>query len=189
MASANATAYTDAEAQCGTAYQYRVRAFNAEGASAYGPVAQASSAECQACSDSYEPDNSRPAAQALTVAAPPQARNFHEPGDQDWASVALLAGAVYTVTTEPGMGAGTDTIIELYDTDGVTLLAQDDDSGPESGSQIVWTAARDGAHFLRAYQFDGAGACSGYAYQLSVAASGAAPGLWHPVFIPLSLRP
>ncbi len=187
-ASANIVNHVDTDLPCGTAYQYRVRAFNAEGASEYSAVAHITTADCLACCDAYEPDDNRSSAQALTAGAPPQARNFHALGDQDWVSVTMQAGAAYTVTTDPGAGTGTDTFIELYDTDGATLLAQDDDSGPGAGSQIAWTAARDGAHFLRVYQFDGAGNCAGYGYQLSVAAGDGAPDLWHRVFVPV-VRP
>ncbi len=67
-------------------------------------------------------------------------------GDYDWFSFHVTAGNEYrfeTVLLTLG-----DSVIHLYDTDGVTQLAADDDSGPGLASLIDWTAPTTGVYYL-----------------------------------------
>ena len=80
------------------------------------------------------------------------------------------AGAIYTLQTDDLLGS-TDTLLTLYDTDGATLLAANDDivkGAPRS--RIVWTAPANGVYFARVrdYYQDGARGCLGYALTLTV---------------------
>ncbi len=81
---------------------------------------------------------------ALGVAA---AGRFDYPGDRDWFSVALQAGATYAFQTQ-ALASGADTTLRLLDRDGVTPLAFNDDSGPTPASRIVYTPTVTGTYHL-----------------------------------------
>ena len=108
------------------------------------------------CLDSAtEPDDS--AAQARTVAVPStSSRAFCLAGDGDWVKFSAGAGRTYRLDTL-NLAGGTDTVIELYATDGATLLASDDDGGGFPNSLITWTAPTSGTYYLKARQYNGAG--------------------------------
>jgi uncharacterized repeat protein (TIGR01451 family) len=109
---------------------------------------------CSVGPDVHEPDNLYPQAVEILANGPPQTHTFHVVADKDWASFYALAGHVYTVTTSQ-LGLDVDTVLELYDTDGVTLLDKNDDylSG-SNGSRIVWTAPAEGRYYVRVTHFD-----------------------------------
>jgi hypothetical protein len=69
-------------------------------------------------------------------------------GDSDWTRFAGVTGGVYLFTTA-SLPCGSDTRMELFDSDGTTLLAQNDDWNGGPGSQISWTAVRDGPVYLK----------------------------------------
>jgi hypothetical protein len=101
--------------------------------------------------DAYEPDDSAATASAIAINAPAQEHTFHIAGDQDWASFTARQGVEYTITTAD-LGTRTDTILELYDNAGTTLLAYNDDySG--LASQVVWTAPSDGVYRAKVYDY------------------------------------
>lgn len=67
--------------------------------------------------------------------------------DNDWWAFSATSGNTYTITTS--LLEGPDTWLDLYDSDGVTLLASDDDGGGGLASEIVWTAtATDTLYFV-----------------------------------------
>jgi Membrane proteins related to metalloendopeptidases len=67
--------------------------------------------------------------------------------DEDWFQFEAVAGNTYQIRTAH-LAAGADTILELYDSDGVTLLASNDnDSG--YASLLNWQVPRDGIYFVR----------------------------------------
>jgi hypothetical protein len=107
-----------------------------------------------ACADIYEPDDSWTQAHLLKANIGPQIRNFHAPGDVDYVKFGAKAGFSYTIRTVD-LAPGTDTVVELYDTDGVTRLARNDDD-PDSApaSRIDWQFDHDGTYFVRAEQFN-----------------------------------
>ncbi|MBN2474057.1 MAG: S8 family serine peptidase [Pirellulales bacterium] len=76
--------------------------------------------------------------------------------DQDWFALDAVAGAGYCFTTE--LLTLTDSMLMLYDQDGVTLLAWDDDGGPGYASSIFWTADASGTYFLSVLPYPGEGA-------------------------------
>jgi hypothetical protein len=89
-------------------------------------------------------------------------RTFYPVGDNDWFSFTAFAGASYEFATSD-LQNGCDTYLELYDTNGVTLLASNDDraSGDRS-SRIAGTFSITGTYYLRCYAYNGADAIATY---------------------------
>jgi len=74
------------------------------------------------------------------------AGNIEGPLDTDWFRIYAEAGHAYEVT----VSAGTlqDPYVEIYDTNGSTLLLADDDSGPGYGSRVLAVAPATGYYFI-----------------------------------------
>lgn len=107
-----------------------------------------------ACADIYEPDNAPQQANLLKANVSPQIHNLHAPGDVDWIKFAAQAGFSYTIRTV-NLAPGTDTVLELYDTDGDTRLARnDDDPDTAPASRIDWQFNYDGTYFIRVGHFN-----------------------------------
>ncbi len=73
-------------------------------------------------------------------------------GDQDWFAFQGEAGVTYTFTSV--LFSLPDSQLVLYDTDGVTVLAFDDDGGGGLAATLNWTASVDGTYFLAVRGFD-----------------------------------
>lgn len=127
------------------------------------------------CEDAFEPDNSFTSAKSISLGAA-QAHTFHTVGDEDWVKFSMTAGGSYTIVTS-NLGPTNDTYLYLYDRNGTTILAQNDDVGPgQLNSQIVWTANTSGLYYVRVRYLNGAaGGCSGYNYNLMVTAGPSTP--------------
>jgi len=68
-------------------------------------------------------------------------------GDQDWFAFPAVAGVSFAVEVEaPG---NFDTVVAVYGPDGTTLLGEDDDGGPRSGSLLFFTPPADGIYFAK----------------------------------------
>ncbi len=103
---------------------------------------------CSCTQDAYEVDNT--AAQAAELLANnPHNCNFCTDA-VDWTYFTAQAGAVYTITTS-AVGVRADTYLELFDSDGTTLLAANDDfaGATDFSSRIVWEAPQAGKYYLR----------------------------------------
>lgn len=172
--SASTTGYSNTGLTCGTTYYYRVRAHRHSDSqySDYSSTANATTTACS-CLDAYEPDATYTTAKSIAVNGTVQTHNFHATGDADWVKFAMTTGGTYTIATS-NLGASNDTYMYLYDTNGTTILDQDDDSGTDWGSQIVWTATQSGTYYVRVRHYSSTGGCTGYDYDLVVQASGAA---------------
>jgi hypothetical protein len=72
--------------------------------------------------------------------------DINEPFDVDWFSFNATAGVTYRVAT--ALNSLTDSILRLFDVDGTTQLAMDDDGGVGATSLIEWTAPADGKYFV-----------------------------------------
>jgi len=106
---------------------------------------------CTCAGDEYEEDDLWTQANELGVGlALGQSHNFCDDAT-DWMYLTVQRGFIYTVTTQ-SWGQRADTFMNLYDTDGQTLLAASDDyEGTEDfSSQIVWTAPMSGVYYLQA---------------------------------------
>ncbi len=109
---------------------------------------------CDVGPDVYEPDNLYPLADPIPTDGTIYTRTFHVVADKDWLSFEARAGLVYTLTTF-NLDPDVDTVLQLYDVDGSTLLQENDDYTPGSwASRIVWTAPVDGTYFVRITHFD-----------------------------------
>lgn len=73
------------------------------------------------------------------------------PGDLDFFSFDAIQGELYNIETTPG--SLDDTYLELYGTDGVSLLASDDDEGYGLASEISWVAQSPGTYFAKVKAF------------------------------------
>jgi len=101
---------------------------------------------CLASPDSYESDDSAETATPMSQGQM-QTHNTDAPGDEDWVSFVAEAGEEYRFWTL-NLGPAADTYLFLYDVDGTTLLAENDDFGGSLASQIEWTAPVTGTYYL-----------------------------------------
>jgi hypothetical protein len=69
-------------------------------------------------------------------------------GDIDFFSFEVSAGQTYDIIVELSEQGLDDSTLWLYDTDGETLLAWDDDGGHDWGSRLIWTAPVTGTYFI-----------------------------------------
>lgn len=115
-----------------------------------------------AAADAYEPDNSYSTATPITVGAVAQQHTIAPAGDEDWVSFSVTAGETYTLRTASGTPAEDfDTVLDLYDSDGTTGIASDDDGGEGYYSRIEFTAEANETLYARVTGFD-SGASGAY---------------------------
>lgn len=137
----------------------------------YGPGAhydvRVTAADCQG--DAFEPDDGPATAGELQAGAPAQRHDTCPAGDVDWTWFEAAAGEVYVIQTS-GLGPAADTELALYDGDGATLLAHNDDAGPGGASLIAWRAEHSGVYYVAASGHDGqvSGADTGYDLQVAL---------------------
>jgi hypothetical protein len=87
------------------------------------------------CLDAYEPDGVPATAHLLLIGEVQPGHTFCPGGDADWYKFFAGRGKAYTISTY-NLGIGVDTYLYLFDSDGTTVLAQNDDATgvPPSGS-------------------------------------------------------
>lgn len=96
--------------------------------------------------DSYEPDNNYSQASPITIGEV-QAHTFSPAGDHDWVKfVVTSTSEPYTIQTL-NLSNGADTILNLYDIDGTSRLANNDDY-IDLDSRIVYTFATAGTYYV-----------------------------------------
>jgi len=130
--------------------------------------------------DAFTSDDDYYGAVPLSVNSPPVNRLFDVIEDEDWFSFKGIASADYTFQTD-NLADGVDTIIEIYDIDGLTQLSFDDNSGEGFASKIEWTAPATGIYYLRLSQKSGSSYGCDASYQVSVEGDTL-------LFLPLTLR-
>ncbi len=109
---------------------------------------------CSIQTDFYEPDDLFTKAVWTPSDGTLQERTFELVADKDWIRFDAVRGRVYTITTSR-LGSAIDTILQVYDRDGKTLLDENDDYQPDSeASRIIWTAPADGVYYARVTHFD-----------------------------------
>jgi len=87
------------------------------------------------------------AATPLGVGESPAAGCIEIAGDVDYFLFTAVAGRAYRLlTSHPS--SGMDTLLYLIESDGRTILAVNDNAPSGTGSQIDWTATRDGVFFV-----------------------------------------
>ena len=114
-----------------------------------------------------EPNNDNGAADTLTPGTP--VTGAIKPGDHDWFAVTLPSEKALTVSTTDFTDTCTvsrgDTFVKVYGTDGTTLLASDDDSGPGSCSNATGGALADlqaGTYYVEVSGFNSASRVDAY---------------------------
>ena len=98
--------------------------------------------------DLYEIDNTYIEATSTWLDDMPQDHTLHVASDRDWLEVAIPGPTTAVIETYLLTG-GVDTYLTLYDSDGTTVLAEDNDGGVEpSASRIVWTFDSSGTCYV-----------------------------------------
>jgi len=121
---------------------------------------------CVASADQYEGDNSATAAQWISPGSP-QIHNFDRIGDQDWVKFSAEAGTSYVLYTSH-LADASDTYLYLYDTDGTTVLAANDDYGTGLASRIEWVAPAAGTYYAMVRHWNPSVGGCGTSYTLHV---------------------
>ena len=106
--------------------------------------------------DAYEEDDAYWQASVIAINDPsPQTHGFHDEGDKDWVEFFGIEEEVYTIETST-LGSQCDTVIELYDTDGSTMLLSEpkDDGGPGQDEVLDWSCPADGIYYVRIGHYD-----------------------------------
>jgi hypothetical protein len=167
---------------------FYVRAAN-QPPSVYGPGTEYDLAvTASACRpDSFEPDNTRAEAKAVTVNALPERRNACPAGDRDWVKFTATAGITYTLESM-GLGAVSDTIVCLFDNIG-TQIACDDEGGANHGSRLTWQASSSGTYYAEIRQADANAAGPATEYEFSIVTGLCRPDLYEPDDTADSARP
>jgi hypothetical protein len=104
--------------------------------------------------DDYEPDDQP--AQASQIASilnatsvVSQSHTLHDISDTDWVKLGVSAGATYIIETQAVSALG-DTILWLYQNDGIKALAYDDDSGDDAyGARLIWRAPANDTVYIQ----------------------------------------
>jgi hypothetical protein len=117
--------------------------------------------------------NSPETATPITTDGTPISGNIEPPGDVDYFKFEGITGRLYTIETS-NLGPGSDTYLILFDSDGFTILYEDDQGGDEpNASKIVFEATHEGTYYAEVSHFfldTGTGT-----YDVSVTDNGSAP--------------
>jgi len=104
--------------------------------------------------DSQEIDDNYYVAKTITTDGVSANRLFDIAQDEDWLKLNAVAGQRYLIQTG-NLASGVDTVLQVYDLDGVTQLALDDNSGGGKASRLLWQAPQTGTYFVRVSQAAG----------------------------------
>lgn len=119
------------------------------------------------CPDaSFEPDNTAAQARTFTIGST-ETHAFCTAGDQDWVKFQGTAGTTYRIETLNLMSSN-DTYLELYQSNGATLIAADDDSGDGLASLISFTPTASSTYYVKARHFSSTAAGVGLTYDLRI---------------------
>ena len=101
--------------------------------------------------DSSESDDSSLTATWIETDGSLYSHSFYPAGDNDWSKFNATSGDEWLIKTR-NLANGADTILQIYDTDGSTLLATNDDATNDVvSSAIQFTAPADGIYFVKSY--------------------------------------
>ncbi len=120
--------------------------------------------------DALEDDDSMAAAHSLTPGSASSGHTSCPAGDEDWVQFSAQASQSYVIETS-NLGTSSDTLLTLYDTDGATVLDENDDYGYGLASHITWEAPQAGTYYIRAKQSDDSVVGSDTSFDLTIANS------------------
>ena len=118
-----------------------------------------------------EPDNTPAQARSLAVGTT-EHHAFCVANDQDWVKFTATAGTAYTLETL-NLAVDTDTNLDLYKSDGTTLVASNDDGPVGVASRIDYTPTVTGTYLLKARALDSLGGVT-HSYDLRITAGAGA---------------
>ncbi len=129
--------------------------------------------------DQYEPDNAIRNAKPLSLDSIPTTHtsclaNSATEGDRDWSILTIPSAGEYTIQST-SLWPGSDTLLILYDTDGTTELANNDDYGTGGASKIIHTFTESGTYYVESRQFNPTKYGESTRYQLSAFANASDP--------------
>ena len=109
---------------------------------------------CTVAADAYEDDNTYTSARPIETGGAWQIHNIHTEEDQDWVWFTALPSITYTLATT-NTGGHADTVLYLYENDGTTLIASNDDD-PDNwpASHLEWRAPAGGAYYVKVDHWD-----------------------------------
>jgi hypothetical protein len=177
--------------QPGNHYGFRLRGVDHAGNQESFPSTAESSTEIPApsiiCSspdqwDTSGNDNSPAAATLIGLTEPAGTHNFCNPlsserlNDEDWVKFDATPGETFLIESTP-LSESTGTILELYGSDGTTLITSSQSQDYGEKVRIIWTSDRNGPVYLRSRHLDGAIAGNVVSYQLKV-------NKFLPIFLP-----
>lgn len=132
---------------------------------------------CIASDDRYESDDTYIEARPIYGV---QTHNISTLADEDWMRGMAKAGQTYVIATS-NLGPNADTYLYLYDTDGQTLLAANDDHGGTLASRIVWECPATGTYYVVVKHWNPNVSGCGTSYDVSVSEQ-------HMFLFPLALK-
>lgn len=132
--------------------------------------------------DSLELNDDFYTASSISLEGTPTNVLFDISTDQDWFGLDATHGFTYTLQTA-NLATGVNTIIEVYDIDGITLLASDDNSGGSLASLLEWVAPEDGTYYVRIVQAPGSAYGCSAAYNLAIRQEGN-----NTIYLPIILK-
>lgn len=136
---------------------------------------------CFASPDEF--DNNDDSLNGATLLNGFQIHNFSRANDVDWYRFTAKSKEMYTIYTKD-LGDMADTYLYLYDQDGVSLLATNDDQPGSLASRIEWIAPNDGEYFIKANQWNPSLAGCGTRYTIEI--SNTIVG--NDIYLPLIMR-
>jgi hypothetical protein len=178
--------------QPGKQYAFRMRGVDHAGNQESFPSSAESNTEIPAASiicsspdqwDNSGNDNSPAAAALIELSESTYSHNFCNPlssdrlFDEDWVKFDAVIGDNYLIETTP-LSELTGTILELYASDGTTLITGSQSQEIGEQAKIIWKSDRQGLVYMRARHLDGAIAGNIVSYQLKV-------NTFLPTFLPI----
>lgn len=102
---------------------------------------------CLTSSDDFEDDDDYIGASSIAIGSV-QTHNFHDPDDVDWLQFEAEAGVTYRIRTLD-LASASDTYLYVYDSDGITVLASNDDFAGSLASQVDWQAPTTATYYVQ----------------------------------------
>ncbi|HNP87953.1 MAG TPA: PKD domain-containing protein, partial [Kouleothrix sp.] len=121
-----------------------------------------------ACDDPFEPDDDTTKLHDFPVGNT-ETHTFCQANDQDWVALQATAGAIYRIETL-NLALGTDTVLELYQSNNSTPIRVDDDGNGGQASLIVWQPTSTDTYYLKVRDYSGTGDPH-HTYDLRITAS------------------
>jgi len=135
----------------------------------------------EATPDAYEPDDNYWLANWIPTDGTKQLHNFHVPGDVDYVKFNATEDKRYLIETSD-LGNESDTYMYLYDTDGLTEITHDDDSGEGLASRIIWKCDDSGTYYVKVRHYSSSASGPNTYYNISVLEGYSPPAEFNDVY-------